>query len=137
MSTRSESSIFLPSLAEKSRADLIDLWASNYGNQPPKGTSRRLLEHAAAYEMQVAALGGLKPRTRRSLNAAVTAGSLLPVKQQPAPGTRLVREWNGRIHTAETLDNGFEWNGQTFRSLSAVAHAITGAKWSGPRFFGL
>ena len=137
MSTRPEASMDLPSLVEKSRAELIDHWVSNFRNQPPKGISRRLLEHAAAYEMQVAALGGLKPRTRRSLRAAVNAPSSLLVKQQPAPGTRLVREWNGRIHTVEILASGFEWNGQTFRSLSAVAHAITGAKWSGPRFFGL
>ncbi len=53
------------------------------------------------------------------------------------PGGRLLREWNGVTHTVEVTDEGFRWNGQTYRSLSAVARAITGARWSGPRFFGL
>lgn len=53
------------------------------------------------------------------------------------PGTRLVREWNGSTHVVEVTERGFVWNGQAYRSLSAVARAITGARWSGPRFFGL
>jgi hypothetical protein len=53
------------------------------------------------------------------------------------PGTRLVREWNGRTHHVEVLDKGFRWNDRTYRSLSSIAKAITGAHWSGPRFFGL
>jgi hypothetical protein len=53
------------------------------------------------------------------------------------PGTRLLREWNGRIHHVEAVDGGFVWNGKVHRSLSTIARAITGAHWSGPRFFGI
>jgi hypothetical protein len=53
------------------------------------------------------------------------------------PGSRLVREWHGRSHTVEVGDNGFLYAGRRYRSLSEVARAITGARWSGPRFFGL
>lgn len=53
------------------------------------------------------------------------------------PGSRLVREWNGVVHRVDVAEGGFIWNGQTLKSLSAVARAITGARWSGPRFFGL
>ena len=53
------------------------------------------------------------------------------------PGTRLVREWRGRTHTVVAMENGFEYAGKTFPSLTKIAHAITGAHWSGPRFFGL
>ena len=54
-----------------------------------------------------------------------------------APGMRLIREWNGSSHVVEAVDGGFVWNGKRYGSLSAVARAITGARWSGPRFFGL
>jgi hypothetical protein len=50
---------------------------------------------------------------------------------------QLLREWDGRVNVVEVLDRGFRWNESQFQSLSAVAHAITGTKWSGPRFFGL
>jgi hypothetical protein len=53
------------------------------------------------------------------------------------PGTRLMREWNGRMHLVDVTDNGFVFDGKTYRSLSAIARRITGAHWSGPRFFGL
>ena len=123
-----------------SREDLVDHWNIAYGRPPPKGLSRRLLERAAAYEMQAAAYGGLKPRVRRLLMSCIDQGK--PEKSSPpartlAPGTRLVREWNGRSHTVDVVDGGFEWNGEVHKSLSAVARAITGARWSGPRFFGL
>ena len=53
------------------------------------------------------------------------------------PGTRLVRDWHGETHTVTVRDRGYEWRGQTYRSLSLVAREITGTNWSGPRFFGL
>ena len=55
----------------------------------------------------------------------------------PSRGTRLVREWNGALHEVEVLEDGYLWRGARHRSLSAIARAITGTKWSGPRFFGL
>ena len=129
----------LTALGELSRDELVDLWSINYGRPPPKGISRRLLERAAAYEMQVEAFGGLKPKVRRRLLSIVgSSDSAKSTGSRPnlAPGTRLIREWNGRSHTVDVVDGGFEWNGDLYRSLSAVAQGITGARWSGPRFFG-
>ena len=128
----------LAALTEQSRDELIEHWSINYGRSPPKGISRRLLERAAAHEMQVAAHGGLKSEVRHRLLSAVKHGkTAASTSRNLSPGTRLVREWNGRSHTVEVIDIGFDWNGKVYKSLSAVAFAITGARWSGPRFFGL
>jgi hypothetical protein len=130
----------IAALAGESREAMIERWHAVYGRPPPKGISRRLLERSAAYQVQVKATGGLKPRLRRQLLSYATEDRRKR-KTSPggalSPGTRLVREWNGRNHTVEVVDQGFVWNGKVHRSLSAVAQAITGAGWSGPRFFGL
>jgi hypothetical protein len=125
-----------------SRDELIERWTEAYGRPPPKGTSRRLLERSAAYHLQVAAFGGLRPSVIRRLLAGGNGGERRKFKSgsvrcRLSPGTRLLREWNGRSHVVEVTESGFQWNGQSWRSLSAVATAITGARWSGPRFFGL
>ena len=72
---------------------------------------------------------GYAPTNQEQANAS------MPSRLQP--GTRLVREWNGRTHVVEVVDKGFIWEGDRHRSLSAIARAITGARWSGPRFFGV
>jgi hypothetical protein len=101
-----------------------------------------LLELAAAYDIQEQAFGGLKPEIRKTL-AVDSRGSSDRVSPHRTknkiikPGTRLIREWNGRIHHVEAVDGGFLWNGKRHRSLSTIARAITGAHWSGPRFFGI
>lgn len=126
------------------RATLIERWTAAHGHPPPKGISRRLLEYAAAYHLQVQALGRLKPAVLRKLrrpagsgrNGAPAASRPGPKKTLP-PGSRLVRNWNGRSHTVEVTDSGFLYAGRQYRSLSGVARTITGARWSGPRFFGL
>jgi hypothetical protein len=83
----------------------------------------------------------LNRRLSRSNNKARNApsGSSRQTRRMArlSPGTRLVREWNGRTHTVEVTSAGYSWNERTWRSLSAIAEAITGARWSGPRFFGL
>ncbi len=106
--------------------------------------SRRLLELAAAYEAQARIHGGLKPVVRRKLLQAAqpAAGSSMEKSRRLAPGTlspgsRLVREWHGRSHTVEVTEDGFLYEGHRYRSLSSVARRITGAHWSGRRFFGL
>lgn len=123
------------------REALVNRWRSVYGQPPPKGISRRLLERAAAYAVQAKAHGGLKPKTRKILLRIAEGGAddttAKPPKSDLAPGSRLLREWNGRTHQVDVTGEGFIWNGETYRSLSAVARAITGARWSGPRFFGL
>jgi hypothetical protein len=119
-------------------------WTSLFGRPPPKGMSRRLLELAAAYEEQARLHGGLKPAVRRRLLQAAQSTSgrskdeprpLAPVTL--SPGSRLVREWHGRSHMVEVTEDGFLYEGQRCRSLSSIARRITGARWSGRRFFGL
>ncbi len=129
-------------LADLTRAELVERWRTHYRADPPKGISQLLLVRAVAYEMQVKLYGGLKPSTDRRLRmiADGTANGGQGGRETGSslqPGTRLVREWNGVSHVVEVIDGGFIWNGDRHRSLSAIARAITGARWSGPRFFGL
>jgi hypothetical protein len=131
-------------LADLPRRDLVVRWKMLYRTAPPKGISRALLIRGIAYAVQVKRYGGLKPAVRRRLRAwsngdAAVGPGVMPNKavMKASPGTRLVREWNGVSHMVEVVDGGFVWNGERHSSLSAVARAITGARWSGPRFFGL
>ncbi|MBT5428658.1 MAG: DUF2924 domain-containing protein [Rhodospirillaceae bacterium] len=126
------------------RKELIDYWIKTHGKPPPKGISRRLLEYAAAYSVQVKNLGGLRPETKRKLQRLAISRhhkkiQSEPSKQRPrlAPGTRLVREWHGRAYTVEVTDEAFIFESTHYTSLSQIALTITGARWSGPRFFGL
>ena len=134
----------LAAIPDLSRATLVERWAAAYGRPPPKGMSRRLLEYAAAWHLQSQAFGGLDPAVRRKLQRQARLGkngaSRVPETTRskgPPPGFRLVREWHGRTYTVDVLDTGFLFNGQHYGSLSQVARVITGARWSGPRFFGL
>lgn len=127
----------LPSL---DRAALTSAWQTAYGAEPPRNISQQLMLRALAYRMQAQAIGGLKLSTQRYLmkiaekgNAACATMSVTQVK----PGTRLLREWHGTTHEVTVLDDGVHYQGQRYRSLSQVAQKITGAKWSGPLFFGL
>ena len=131
-------------LAELSRQGLVDLWVKARGCNPPKGVKRMLLERSAAYRIQAKAYGGLKPATRRYLlavaNGETGKPSGAPIAHKPRipqRGARLVRQWHGKTHTVDVVESGFHWNGTHYRSLSAIACEITGARWSGPRFFGL
>jgi hypothetical protein len=133
----------LAAIPDLSRADLVERWIADHHRPPPKGISRRLLEYSAAYQMQVNAFGGLKPVARRKLrssrNEEGTVGNSSTPKQTKTlqPGARLVREWRGRTYTVDTFEDGFMFEGEHYASLSKIARAITGARWSGPRFFGL
>ncbi len=129
-------------LADLPRPALVERWQALYRADPPKGISRPLLVRAIAYEMQAKRYGGLKPATDRRLQMFATGTAngdhggrkMAPTLQS---GARLVREWNGVNHVVEVIESGYVWNGDRHRSLSAIARAITGARWSGPRFFGL
>ncbi len=122
-----------------SREELVGAWKAAYGKPPPKGIGSRLLALAAAYHRQVQAQGGLRPDTRAKLMAI--AGAERPaetvVRSTASAGTRLVRDWHGETHVVDVMNDGVLYRGETFRSLSQVAQRITGAKWSGPRFFGI
>ena len=124
------------------RQELADLWIKQFKHPPPRGTKRGLLERAEAYRLQAKRYSKLKPELRRRLVAISTGSSASngPSSRVPKPGlgigTKLIREWHGKTHEVLITDTGFVWNGETYGSLSAIAFAITGAKWSGPRFFG-
>ncbi len=126
----------LAGLEDQSRMELVDRYRELFKCPPPKGLSRRLLILSIGYEMQAKRYGSRRPRTRTTLKGASATASNGPSKKLK-PGTRLIREWKGASHVVEVTEAGFVWNGCSHRSLSAVARAITGARWSGPRFFGL
>ena len=132
-------------------------WRELYGVPHPFKVRAGFLRRAIAYRLQELAFGGLKPQIKRELrkiaerarlNRSHSGGKLsrqgtnapepmLPRRKTLSPGTRLLREWNGTTEVVDVLANGFGWHGKTYRTLSAVAVAITGTKWSGPKFFGL
>lgn len=122
------------------RAELADRWQRCFRSTPPKGVSQRFLIAAIVHSHQLKAHGQSASRLQLRLARAVgkaNKASLKPVSNAPAPGTRLIREWNGATYTVDVTDDRFVLDGVPYRSLSAVARAITGARWSGPRFFGL
>src|ERR1700687_2215538 len=110
--------------------------------EPTAGSSRDLMLREIAYKMQERAHGGLTPAIRRRLRALaeeIEANGAEALASVPLlkPGTRLLREWGGKTHTVIVLDDGFEYAGERHQSLTQIARRITGAHWSGPRFFGL
>ncbi len=132
----------LTALADLDTQALKRLWPDCFGTPAPKGLSADMLRRAIAYQIQVEAYGGLRPAIARQLEALAghrmdNGKSRRPSMPRLQPGTRLLREWQGETHAVEVLTNGYAWRGQRYRSLSVIARAITGARWSGPRFFGL
>lgn len=132
----------LKALQDLTVAELRTEWQALYGVRPPPRVRRPLLELGVAWQLQANAYGGFRPATERRLKrlaAAVAAGEDLPEPPRPrlAPGTRLLRDWHGTTHTVDVTETAYQWQGRTYQSLSAIARAITGARWSGPRFFGL
>ena len=130
----------LTSLSTLDRKELVEKWQSFYGTEPPRGSQNKFLLHAIAHRMQEKALGGLKPATRRFLEKAAQDNDTSKQQILPAvsikPGTRLLREWHGITYEVIILESSILCNGKSYRSLSEVARAITGARWSGPLFFG-
>jgi Protein of unknown function (DUF2924) len=129
-------------LSELTIFELRGEWRRLHRMPPPMRLSRDLLTRGITYKLQERAYGGLSLSTARKLEHASadpqSRGAAKPV--QPIslrPGTRLVREWRGVTHMVLIHADGIEWRGQRYRSLSLVARKITGARWSGPRFFGL
>jgi len=116
-------------------------WRRLYRSEPPR-FGRDLLIRGIGYRLQEIQHGGLGKSTRRKLKTLAkifrTEGRVAP---EPGlslkPGARLVREWHGRTHTVTVAEDGFEYAGRPYSSLTKIAEKITGAHWSGPRFFGL
>lgn len=132
----------LARLEALSNFELRGEWRRLHSMQPPKSLSRDLLLRGITYKIQERAFGGLAKSILRKLTGtqpeATSATNWKAAHRTTVkPGTRLVREWNGDTHTVLVHADGVEWRGQRYRSLSVVAREITGAHWSGPRFFGL
>lgn len=132
----------LISLVSLDLGQLRSEWRRLYRTTPPVRLSRDLLQRSIAHRLQEEVLGGLPPAAQRRLAAMARA---LAANGEPAAapavrlkaGTTLVREWHGRTHTVLVLEKGFEHEGKHYVSLTQLARTITGAHWSGPRFFGL
>jgi hypothetical protein len=116
-------------------------WRDLYGREAPP-YNRRFLESRLAYRVQELAYGGLSSETLERLEALAGEfqGKAVPGRQlseRPIAGTRLIREWKGVEHCVTVRDDDFEYQGRPYRSLSAIARAITGTRWNGLVFFGL
>ena len=123
--------------------DLKAQWRELFDSEPPP-FNRRYLESRLAYRIQELAYGGLKPETVRrlerlgeELDGGDRRKSRMRADLMPIVGTRLLREWQGVEHVVTVTADGFDWQGRPYRSLSAIARAITGTRWNGWVFFGL
>jgi hypothetical protein len=133
----------LAALRKMSVVELKQRWETLFGTPAPNN-SRSYLEVRLGNRIQELMLGGLSRDTRRVLDLLVkelegknTRKAIMTDPRKPVPGTRLLREWDGAEHSVTVLRDGFDWQGRKFKSLSAVARAITGTQWNGYRFFGL
>ena len=124
----------LAELGRMSKGDLKDRWAKLTGHPVPT-VSESMLRLALAYELQAKALGGLSRKTKQRLDRVAAAKT---ETKDIRPGMRLAREFGGKVHVVTIGDDGaICWNDKEWRSLSEVARAITGTRWSGPAFFSL
>jgi hypothetical protein len=131
----------IASLSSLDTGGLRQQWKDLFGADPSPHFGRSVLVGAISYRIQERALGGLKPATQRLLDRIVEGRSegapeRIP-KRRASAGTLLIREWRGVSHRVTVLDNDVVYRKRRYKSLSEVARAITGARWSGPLFFGL
>jgi Protein of unknown function (DUF2924) len=128
-------------LVDRSTQELRCAWRTSHHTGPPLGISRDLIIRGLADKLQQRAHGGPSRALQRRLRILATefekgARSFDP-GIVPKTGATLVRQWRGHTHTVLVREDGFEYDGQRYRSLTVIAERITGAHWSGPRFFGL
>jgi hypothetical protein len=128
-------------LVDRSTQDLRLAWRQMDRTGPPPGLSRDLLIRALAHQLQERTEGGASRALRRRLQGLAQefekGGASFDPGLVPKTGTMLVRQWRGHTHAVLVREDGFEYEGQRYRSLTVIAERITGAHWSGPRFFGL
>jgi Protein of unknown function (DUF2924) len=134
----------IASLPALSKTELLTKWRERLKQPPPSHLNKPILVPLLAYRLQEQAFGGLKPTYKRRLreladsfernpNGVANAVSSARIK----PGTRLIRQWDGQTHQVTVVEEGFEYKGERYKSLSEIARLITGTRWSGPLFFGL
>jgi Protein of unknown function (DUF2924) len=133
----------LDQLRQLNAEELREQWQTLFGADSPPKLRSSLLAQAIAYRLQEKALGSLKPATLRLLERIADDAtvrrqvSTTPEKIRVSTGTVLIREWHGTKHQVTVLKDGFLYRAKRFGSLSRIARAITGSRWSGPLFFGL
>ena len=122
-------------------AELRARWRATFKSEPPKAFGPDLLRRILAQKVQEEAYGGLPVVTRKLLNQLIAQSAKrngkIVVPRRIKPGSILVREWKGKTHRISVLNEGFAFEGKPYSSLSEVTRLITGARWNGPRFFGL
>lgn len=123
-------------LATLDRTALALLWSDLIGAPVPPKMSQILQRRFLAHALQVGLSGDLPAAVAARLDR-IAAGKEREATPTLQPGGRLLRQWNGTTHVVDVAKDGYLWNGGRHKSLSAIARAITGTRWSGPRFFGL
>lgn len=133
----------LAAIPNMSTVELADRWQA-LGKGPAPRVPLRVLQRLYAQLLQEQALGGLLAEAQDELAAVAAKAGKSKTPTPPPPrqvmltaGTRLVREWNGRTISVDVQGEGYVWNDQHYGSLSEIARAVTGTRWSGPRFFGV
>ena len=129
-------------LTDLSLLELRNRWKTLFGHPAPKSLRRNFLARGVAYQMQVEVYGGLSVATKRRLREIANAvrtgdANAMLGSSRIKLGTQMIRQWQNTTHTVTALAEGFEWNGRNYKSLSAVANAITGTNWNGLAFFGI
>ena len=137
MARRKLPDIDLESLLDRPRSGLVDQWVEEFNTKPPAGMSQAFLARLLAYDLQARALGGLGTRLEKRMLMVARGESPKPPAPRLKPGGQLVRDWNGVTHRVNVTEEGFQYREVTYKTLTSVARAVTGAHWSGPRFFGL
>jgi Protein of unknown function (DUF2924) len=132
MENANEISQLVASLPTLDRPGLVEQWKKQFGSPPHAKLRIELMRPVLAYRIQENAAGQNTRSTRWRLQDHSPSAQTARFKA----GTRIVREWNGKIHEVSVTDDGYEYQGETFKSLSPIATRITGTKWSGPAFFG-
>ena len=123
-----------------------DTWRTLYGTEPPAYTTE-FMKKRLAFRLQELAFGGIGATAKARLNAVLEeygydeigarAKKFKRKQEAPVPGTRLLREWHGEIYEVVVMRGGYNYMGRNYKSLSAIAKAITGTQWNGCAFFGL
>ena len=132
----------LTALRHLSKLALCDLWKQLFHAVPPAQLRRDVMIPILGYRIQEEAFGSLRPdslKRLRQLARTFEANPKAGCSSTPRfkPGTRLVRQWQGQVHVVQVEDNGYEYKGTRYQSLSEIARLITGTRWSGPAFFGI
>jgi hypothetical protein len=135
----------IAALPKMNIAQLQAKWRQALKQAPPPHIRKQLLVPLLAYKLQEQAFGGLKPEVKRRLRELAAgfdrnprkAGGQFTDSIRIKPGTRLIRQWEGKTHQVTVGEAGFEYDGELYKSLSVIARLITGTRWSGPLFFGL